>query len=129
MHGSVGSSVTFTWSFSGGFIYVNWGLKTPNQNDVIVLVALDPTGMVPFSPPAPGAYRHRVRGSFNGNSSSAQAIFTFSNITKDDERLFGCEIIASDFSTLFDSVQLVVVGEWSFIEVLLSVIQLVVLFS
>ena len=129
VYGSVGSSVTFTWSFSGGFIYVSWGLKIPNQNDVIVLVALDPTGMLPFSPPAPGKYRHRVRGSFNGNSSSAQAIFTLSNITKDDERLFGCKIIAPDLSTLFDLVQLVVVGEWSFIEVPLLVSLLVALFS
>ena len=101
----------------------NWGLKKPDQNDVIVLVAVDQTGMVPFSPPAAGAYLHRIRGGFNGNSSSAQAIFTLGNITKDDERLFGYKIIASDFSTLFDSVQL------SFIEVLLPVNQLVVLFS
>ena len=112
MDGVSGTTVTFTWSLLGDTGTVSWGIKKGNVNQVTTLVVLDQTGMVPFSPPAPGGYVKRVNGTFNGDSSAGQATFTLANITKNDEKIYGCSAISSDFTVmLFDSVALVVVGE------------------
>ena len=112
MNGVSGTTVTFTWSLLGDTGKVDWGIKKDNVNQITTLVLLDQTGMIPFSPPAPGGYVKRVNGTFNGDSSAAQAIFTLANITKYDEKIYGCQARSSDFSvTLFDTVALVVVGE------------------
>ena len=51
VYGAVGSSVTFTWSFSGAFKRARWGLKKTGQNDIdTLLVFLDRSSMVPITP-------------------------------------------------------------------------------
>ena len=104
--------MTFTWSFSGDTGTVNWGIKKDNVHQVTTLISLDQSGMIQFTPPAPDEYVTRVHGSFNGNSSAGQAIFTLAKITKNDEKIYGCKARSSDFSVrLFDTVALVVVGQ------------------
>ena len=112
--GLVGSSVNFTWSFSGDVKIVQWGLALTATNDIDnhqKLVSLARAGLIPLVVPA--AYTGRVAGSRNGNSSSGQAIFTLSNIRKEDERFYGCRLSpASPYdSSPFDSVHLSVEGE------------------
>ena len=112
MNGVSGSTVTFTWSLLGDTGTVSWGIKKDNVNQVTTLVLLDQTGMIPFTPPAPDGYVKRVNGTFNGDSSAGQATFSLANITKNDEKIYGCSAISSDFNDmLFDTVALVVVGE------------------
>jgi len=110
VYGSVGSSVTFTWSFSGGVGRVDWGLKKTGFIDIIKLVSLDNTGVaLPINTPVPDAYSQRVSGKFIGDASSGQASFTLFNLTQSDERFFGCKIRSAGFPlTLFDDVQLLV---------------------
>ena len=115
MTGLVGSSVNFTWSFSGDVDRVTWGLKRDGSNYIAyngVLVSLDKSGSISLS--IPQAYNGRVSGNLSGDSSSGQVIFTLKSITKDDERYFGCQIEPADplnGNSVFDPVLLVVNGE------------------
>ena len=112
MYGAVGSSVTFTWSFSGAFRKAQWGLKKTGVNDIgTKLVALDSTGMVALDP-LPPEYSGRVNGTISLASSSGQAAFTLDNIKTTDERFFICKLESSDLIPVeeFDSVKLVVEG-------------------
>jgi len=114
-YGAVGASKTFTWSFSGGVGTVEWGLTSASGDHIgTLLVYVDKTGMLPVNPPVPDQYNGRVNGTFIGNSSSGTAIFTLSNIRKDDERVYGCMITSSGVipETKFDSVQLIVAGRY-----------------
>ena len=65
-----------------------------------------PPGLVPV------AYRGRVNGTRTGDSSFGQASFTLYNVTKDDERFYGCLLTPDDPFQLeiSDFVQLAVVG-------------------
>ena len=65
------------------------------------------------------AYRCRVNGTPNGDSSSCQqATFTLYNVRKDDERLYCCLLSpgSPDFEQMTDFVQLVVEGVYLFRE-------------
>ena len=109
----VGSSVNFSWSFTGNINTVNWGLKRAGANDLSdagFLVSLGVVGQV--SVQVPPEYVGRVSGSRSGNASSGQAIFTLTSINKNDERFFGCLLSrASPLDTnAFESVYLVVEG-------------------
>lgn len=110
VRGTVGSSIEFTWSYSGGVKIVYWGFKRAGSPDIIRLVSLSSSGAVfPVIPPV--EYSRRVGGRLGGDSSSGKAFFTLSNITKGDQRLFGCKIIASGFPLeKYDFVQLIVEG-------------------
>ncbi|XP_068686480.1 fibroblast growth factor receptor 1-like isoform X2 [Montipora foliosa] len=90
--GTVGSSVSFKWSFSGGVQSITWGLKNPKDPSVIVikLVILDSTGSV--SVQAPASYSQRVSGVFVGNASSGHAIFTISSIKREDDGFYTCRL-------------------------------------
>ena len=114
VRGTVGSSVTFTWSFSGDVGVVYWGLKRAGLPDIIRLVSLSSSGAVfPVIPPV--EYSRRVSGRLSGNSSSGKAIFALSNITRGDQRFFGCKITASGFPIdKSDFVQLIVEGRLGF---------------
>jgi len=108
--GLVGSSVNFSWGFSGNVGDINWGLKGGINNFIIngKLVILHANGASTLSGPL--EYAGRVSGS----RSSGQAIFTLSSITKTYERVYGCRLdpgIGSFDSTEFDFVRLVVEGE------------------
>ena len=55
--GLVGSSVNFTWSFSGNVYTIDWGIKKDGANVLntsSMLVSQDPTGLV--SVPVPAVY-------------------------------------------------------------------------
>ena len=107
--------MTFVWKFSGGVDTVIWGLANKkninkiserlvylNRRNVDVL----PPGLVPV------AYRGRVNGTRTGDLSFGQASFTLYNVTKDDERFYGCLLTPDDPFQLeiSDFVQLAVVG-------------------
>ena len=121
--GSVGHSVTFSWKFSGGVDLVTWGLANDGANYIDRrngrLLTLDGRGDDVLSPElVPVAYRGRVNGTRTGDSSSGQASFTLYNVTKDDERFYGCLLTPDDpnFRDSTDFVQLVVVGMYLFRE-------------
>ena len=111
MTGLVGSSVNFTWSFSGGVRMVLWGVKKNDESTFItdgILVSLDQSGN-PFPLASiPAGYPGRVSGSRSGS----QAIFTLNSIKKSDERFYGCRIlpVSNAYDGKFDSVDLVVQG-------------------
>lgn len=116
MKGLVGSSVNFTWSFSGDIDGVDWGLRRAGSNAIEnngLLVSLYKSG--PVAVPVPLPYNGRVNGS--GEVSSGQVIFTLSSLKKRDERFYGCRIIPTKLfdQQKFDSVYLVVEGELHFI--------------
>ena len=110
----VGSSINFTWSFSGDVRLVDWGLTLAGsyvfENDQR-LVSLTKAASALLSVPA--AYAGRVSGSRSGSSSSGLAIFTLTNIKREDERFYGCRLSPSspDGSSLFDTVNLFVEGK------------------
>lgn len=74
------------------------------------LLSIDYNGKVTTDPGAPPKYVGRVSGS--GSAASGQAAFTLKNITKEDERSFGCRLIpaSNEDLTAFDPVQLEVKG-------------------
>ena len=107
----VGSSVNFTWNFSGDVGRVQWGLKMVDMYDIdynnrlVVLVV--GFGSVPFS--VPSAYVGRVSGVLF----SGQAIFTLSSITRNDEDFYGCVIRSSSIvQSEFDYLRLFVLGKF-----------------
>ena len=122
MSGRIGHSVTFEWKFSGGVDTVTWGLA--NEVNLKIdkqFVSLDGRGVDVLLPRlVPEAYRGRVNGTRTGDSSSGQANFTLYDVTKDDERLYGCWLKPNNpnFREITDFVQLVVVGMYLFYRTL-----------
>lgn len=114
MSGLLGSSVNFTWSFSGDPDAVDWGLKHPDINDLNkILVSLIKAGSVPIV--VPPAYTGRVSGSLCNDSASGYAVFTLSNITKNDENFYGCKLRSYNGlipTVKYDFVRLLVLGEY-----------------
>ena len=110
---TVGSSVTFTWSFSGGVSQITWGLKDPVVEAIKTkLVILYVTGTVLIE--APPSYSQRVSGMFVGDASSGEAIFNISGIKKEDEGCYTCELYKLENLLAMvkrDHVQLSVEGE------------------
>ena len=112
--GSVGSSVNFTWSFSGDDpTMLRWGLKKKDADDFEsngVLVTISQHGAVSLS--GPPSYSTRVSGSRSGGQTSGQAIFTLTSITRSDGRYYGCRAypLTGFDSAIFDAVLLVVEG-------------------
>ena len=125
--GTVGSSVTFTWSFSGGVSHISWGLKNPlGQTIQTKLVVLDVTGSVSIQ--APSSYSQRVSGVLVGDASSGQAIFNISGIKKEDQGFYTCELYKLENLLPVikrDYVQLIVEGELSYTVPENSMVQLI----
>ena len=117
--GLVGSSVNFTWSFSGDVNSVVWGLKKDGL-DVIKnggeLVSLNKNGQV--SVPVPSAYSGRVIG--GGDASSGQVTFTLSLTRMSDKGFYGCKIKPTDLfdQESFDSVHLAVKGKHLLVQLM-----------
>ena len=110
--GVLGSSVNFTWAFSGGQIdLVQWGTKKAGtltiQNELVSINELAKVTTIQTLP-----YKGRVNGSWDG-SSPGQATFTLYSIQKADERIYICRLEPDSLaeSEVFDTVQLLVVGE------------------
>ena len=116
--GRIGHSVKFVWKFSGGVDLVTWGLANDGTNYIDRrLLSLNGRGDDVLSPGlVPVAYRGRVNGTRTGDSSSGQASFTLYNVTKDDERFYGCLLTSRNpnFGDSIDFVQLVVLGMYLF---------------
>ena len=112
LYGSVGSSVTFTWRFSGGVGTIAWGVKDPVFTDVKTrLVFLSSNGAV-LALATEDPYNGRVNGSYHGDASSGQAIFKLSNIRKTDKGFYVCKITSTDFVPVIkvDFVELIIEG-------------------
>ena len=112
----IGSSVNFTWTFTGTVgIHSDWGPVTAGGNNINALVTIISNGDVRL-PPQQSPYNGRVNGSRSGTPTTGQVIFILKSITKVDERVFGCEIYSSSgFDTpSFDYVRLVVQGKLNF---------------
>lgn len=120
--GVFGSSVNFTWTFSGSFTKVDWGLAVDDKNfhsSPRLLVSLLKTGMLPVTPPT--AYNGRVSGKLTPTGN--QAIFTLKNIKKSDEGLYGCRISDTnneDDIASFNSVNFEVESEYNIFIALLG---------
>ena len=113
--GRIGHSVTFVWKFSGGVDAVIWGLANKKSINRISgrLIYLNIRNVYVLSSGSlPVAYRGRVNGTRTGDSSFGQASFTLYNVTKDDERFYGCLLTPDDPTewAISDLVQLAVVG-------------------
>ena len=112
--------MTFEWKFSGGVDTVTWELA--NEVGAVIdkeFVSLDSRGVdVVPSGSVPVEYKGRVNGTHSGDSSSGQASFTLYDLTKDDERLYGCLLKPNNpnLREIPDFVQLVVVGMYLLIE-------------
>lgn len=109
--------MTFTWKFTGASVKeIKWGLKKDVSYQIDeLLVSLDQSGVnqVPHES-VPDAYKGRVSGTRTGDSSSGQASFTLSNVTKDDERFYACQLIPTSLNQgpVTDFVKLVLEGEY-----------------
>lgn len=94
VRGLVGSSVNFTWTFSGGsdgIAGVSWGLKEDHTSSFItngILVSINNTGSFMPLPSIPLDYRGRVTGRLLGNRFSGQAMFALNSIRRSDERFY-----------------------------------------
>ena len=114
--GLIGSSVNFTWTFTGTVgIHSQWGPMTDDGSNINALVTILSNGDVTL-PPHQSPYNGRVNGSRSGTPTSGKVIFILKSITKVDERVFGCEIYSSSGfdDPSFDYVSLVVQGKLNF---------------
>ena len=111
--GLVGSTVNFKWSFSGDVRRVVWGITSDGSHYLeYELVSLHTAGSVALV--LPSEYAGRVNGSRSGDSSSGHAIFTLSNIRKEDEKFYACLIRPTipDETSHYDYVRLFVEGRF-----------------
>jgi len=113
----VGSTVNFSWTFSGDVRTVTWGLKKESVTNSFdtngKLVSLNEASiMLPLSIPL--SHNGRVSGGRTFNLSSGKAIFTLNNGMKDDEKFYLCEIDPNDpnDSPHYDFVYLAIEGEY-----------------
>lgn len=115
LSGLLNTSVSFSWTFSGDFDFVRWGLKSRDTNDVnVTLVSLTKAGSVSIS--IPSSYVGRVSGEWNGKTSPGEATFTLTSIGLEDSALYACRITPSDLSNnIIDFVELVVKGKHFYI--------------
>lgn len=111
LSGIVNTSVSFSWTFSGDFDFVTWGLKSRDTNDVnATLVSLTKVGSVSVS--IPSSYVGRVSGEWNNEISPGEATFTLTSIELEDSASYACRITPSDISNdAIDIVELVVKGK------------------
>ena len=113
MIGRVGSSLNFTWTFSGDMKFADWGTKQSGVDGIdTVLVSLTRTGQGSVVPPS--QYAGRVSGTWDWKTSPGQVTFTLNSIRKSDDDAYACKITPVSLvnSSVVDTFQLVVRGEW-----------------
>ena len=111
MFGILGSSLNFTWTFTGDMKLADWGIKEIGVNRIdTILVSLTTAGPGPVVPPS--QYAGRVSGTWDGKTSPGQVTFILNSIRKDDEGAYACQITPAGLtnSPVVDTVQLVVRG-------------------
>ncbi|XP_068687099.1 fibrillin-2-like [Montipora foliosa] len=109
INGTLGSSVTFSWSFSGRFSIITWGLADTSNPAVLgtMLVRLSTAGKVLVE----GSYSQRVSGKLVANAFSGRAIFNISGIKREDAGFYTCELYhrqGYEAKTKMDHVKLIV---------------------
>ena len=111
MFGTLGSSLNFTWTFTGAMKFAEWGTKKSGADDIdTVLVGLTTAGQGSVVPPP--QYAGRVSGTWDGKTSPGQVTFMLNSIRENDEDFYACKITPVSLldSKLVDNVQLVVRG-------------------
>ena len=112
MFGTLGSSLNFTWTFTGAMKFAEWGTKNSGADDIdTVLVVLTTTGQVSIVPPP--QYAGRVSGTWDGKTSPGQVTFTLNSIRENDDDFYACQIkpVGLVDSLVVDTFQLVVRGK------------------
>ena len=110
---TVGSSVNFTWTFTGNPSSIEWGIKQAGADDFqlngrILSVDRGGTQMVMNQ-----RYNGRINGIWSGNSQSGQVVFTLSTIEMKDMESYLCMLRAFfGDSNQFDHLKLVVEGNY-----------------
>ena len=112
--GVVGSTVNFTWAFSGGKIdLIQWGTKqTDSLSFQDILVSIDRFSTVTTIQTSP--YDGRVSGVWDG-SSPGQATFTLKPTQKADKSFYICMLHPRRTGALpiYDTVHLQVIGKYT----------------
>ena len=110
---TVGSSVNFTWTFTGNPSSIDWGIKQAGAdafqlNGHILSVDRGGTQTVMNQ-----RYNGRINGIWSGNSQSGQVVFTLSTIEMKDMESYLCMLRAGfGYSNQFDNLKLVVEGNY-----------------
>ena len=109
--GTLGSSLNFTWTFTGDMKSAEWGTKKSGVNEIdTILVALTTTGSGPVA--LPPRYAERVNGTWDGKTSPGRVTFTLNSIRENDGGFYACQIAPVNLltSAVVDTVQLFVRG-------------------
>lgn len=115
LSGLLNASVSFSWTVSGEFDDVTWGLKSRDTSGVnVTLVSLAKTG--PLSVSNLPSYVGRVSGEWNNSTTPGKATFTLTSIGLEDSAFYACRVTPSDPSdNANDFVELVVKGKHFYI--------------
>ena len=111
---TVGSSVNFTWTFTGDPSTIDWGIKKAGSATAFEsnepILSVDRVGsQTVFNQ----KYNGRINGIRSGNSQSGKVVFTLSTITMKDMELYLCMLRAGfGDSSQYDDVKLVVKGNY-----------------
>ena len=111
---TVGSSVNFTWTFTGDPSTIDWGIRKKGSanafesNEPILSVDRGGTQTVINQ-----GYNGRINGIRSGNSQSGRVVFTLSNIKMKDMESYLCMLRAGfGDSNQYDDLKLVVKGNY-----------------
>ena len=120
---AVGSSVNFTWTFTGKPSSIDWGIKQPGANDFEEngrILSVDSGGTQTV---INQRYNGRINGIWSGNSQSGQVVFTLSSIEMKDMESYLCMLRAGfGDSNQFDDLKLVVEGNYGWFNITTVVI-------
>ena len=110
---TAGSSVNFTWTFTGDPLRIDWGIKQAGADDFKSngrILSVDRRGTQTV---INQRYHGRINGIWSGNSQSGQVVFTLSTIEMKDMESYLC-MLRGGFgeSDQFDYLKLVVEGNY-----------------
>ena len=110
----VGSSVNFTWTFTGDPSTIDWGIRNRDGSNSFEsnepILSVDRVGSQTV---LNQKYNGRINGIRSGNSQSGKVVFTLRNVTMKDMELYLCMLVAGfGDSSQYDDVKLVVKGNY-----------------
>ena len=123
---TVGSSVNFTWTFTGDPHAIEWGIKQVGADDFQLNGRLLSVNRGGTQTVLNQRYNGRINGIWSGNSQSGQVVFTLSTIEMKDMESYLCMLRAGfGDSSQFDYLKLVVEGNygWFSITTVVNVFQ------